>query len=136
MAYSANVQLLIDLKDTRRACELGGVLNKWASVYTSSLRNVKTLFATNDGSLSSDDLAWFQENYDFLTTTLASFTYTIEGNTFSIVSSKFYAFSKGEAQLLYQQIVQAGYPSTTVSVQTLSTYMTSGNGQNTVFSIG
>lgn len=136
MAYSANVQLLIDLKDTRRSCELGGVLNKWASVYTSSLRNVKTLFATNDGSLSSDDLAWFQENYDFLTTTLASFTYTIEGNTFSIVSTNYYAFSKGEAQLLYQQIIQAGYPAATVAVHTLATYMTSGNGKSTVFSIG
>lgn len=136
MAYSANVQLLIDLKDTRRVCELGGVLDKWAPVYIALLTQVKGLFATNDPSLAPDDLVWFQENYDFLTTTLPSFAYKIEGNTFSIISTKFYAFSKGEAQLLYQQIVQAGYPSTTVSVQTLSTFMTSGNGQNTVFSIG
>lgn len=136
MAYSANVQLLIDLKDTRRACELGGVLDKWAPVYTVLLTDIKELFTMNDPSLVSDDLVWFKENYDFLTTTLPSFTYKIEGNTFSIVSTNYYAFSKGEAQLLYQQIIQAGYPAATVAVHTLATYMTSGNGKSTVFSIG
>lgn len=136
MAYSTDVQLLLDIKDTRRACELGGVLDKWSSVYVAKLAEVKGLFASNSGTLSPDDLIWFKENYDFLTTTLASFTYTVGGVNYSIVPTKYYAFSKGEAQLLYSQITQAGYPASTVSVQTLTTYMTSGDGLSTVFGIG
>lgn len=135
MAFSTQVQLVVNLQKMRHDTELGGSFPFWSDSYFILMANVETLALA--AGFVPDDITWFNQNFVVRTnSTGVAIPYVAGGNSFTLTSAKSYIFTFGESDLLDVQLKELGYasPATVFPLDTLANYAI--NGVNRVFTVG
>lgn len=133
MALNPFIVAGIATNQVKASCELAGFTKQWQDIYSPLFGEIYS--QAQSGGLTGEDADWFSANHLILRNDLGiEFFFTIGGLRYQLNIATNYAFTPGEAQLLYSQLVAAGYPSTGFSKQNLAAYIATGN--PTVFSFG